>query len=444
MPFAPTLFGNPDGGALFSAVADDPFSVAAMGASPLAAWIPNQGTTATNFTVSHLTAIGPENFTGEDDYLTFLASQDPVDVCNFGPGADFDVFEYSHTMHRMSFSNQTKKLYKNHYGASYWQNSPRRAIRGPNSGQLFTNDADWTLAGLAEVREQHRNWVLLHGDPTIPSGNGMFEGLDSILTPGWVLQHRRGTGSGNYTDPIIVNAGALDTPEKIVKMLKAVVRKLLMRMYSRGYVPAMEDFAIVMHPTHWTYISEAVASGALANILASNVQMNTTAEAWQREHDRVVEGGLGYGFLPIDNRMVPIIPETNLGRNVTLADSTPAVIGDMYILTRRFKGEDILQQYYFDYGAIESAQPFGENRGILQNGAVRYVWNEENNVCYWYAIEEEGALLTRMSPLQAKIQSVVVETELANEAESETFTSQDWYMYDGARGGQGAVLWSGI
>lgn len=445
----PTLFGNGDDSPLFSLVSDDPISLGMEGGSMLSRWIPAMGTDAKNFTVTHLTAIGPEDFTGEDTYLDFIASQDAVGLCDFGPGSDFNGFEYTHTMHRMSYSNKNKPTYYNHYGRRMWQQSPRRPVRGgPDlQRQVFENDAEWTLAGLSAVREQHRNWVILNGDSDISSGYGMIDGLNKIISKGWVAERKRGIGDVRGADPIILNAASLNTREKLVKGLKRVGNKLLNRMWSRGHIPAAEDFVLVIGPTMWTYLAEVIAGGALTGMLATNVQLTSTSETWQRAYDDLTGGGpFGVGYFPIGQRKVPVLIDSNLERNAPLSGNRYGIFGSAYFLTRRFRGEEILQQYYLNWDLLEDGQPFGEARSIpnMQNGSIRVTANEQNNMCFWYGIEEEAAVLSRMQMLQAKIVSMFIEAEMENEVEGPSFTNDDWFEYDGAQAGQGNVIWSGM
>ena len=438
----PTLFGNRTQGPAFSLVQGDPVSMGMQGGSDLLNWLPQRGVNAWNDVIKHIDSVAAEGFTGEKTYYQFLASQNPVGECDFGPGAEFQVFEYYQSLGRISFSNKNRPLNFQHYGMQRWQTEPRQIVRGyADENQFFTNDADWIVALLSEVREQHLNWVAVHGDAAVPSGNGMFDGLDTVISRGYVLARRRGGGSSNFIDPVLINGASLDTAEKVAKAIQSACRTLLYRMFTRGYLPAFGDMVVVMNPIQWAYVAQAIAGGSLMGLLSTGVTPYITPEAWQNEYGRVTEGGFGYGFIPVDSRPIPVIVDPNLGHNVALPDNKFGVIGDIYVLNRRFRGVNILEHVYLDWNLL-APEPASSTHTIMQNGSVRVSWSQENNVCYWYGLESWHAIVTRMQPLQAKIKGVTIVTDSANEFEAPSFTSPDWYA-GSSQGGKNQVTWRG-
>jgi hypothetical protein len=173
------------------------------------------------------------------------------------------------------------------------------------------------------------------------------------------------------------------------------------------------------------------------------VVLNTTPEVVQRQREQFASGGLGYGVFPVDGVNVPVIIEDQLAANVTLTDGTPGVTGDIYVLTRYFNGQTILENQYLDWNQLQV--PFNNPQEFTrQNGMLRVGWVTEANSCFYYYVDMWGRLISRYQPLQAKITDVTLATLMENENESVSFTSQDFYAYGGQRGGAGVSLINGI
>jgi hypothetical protein len=438
------LYGHQNEGQLFSLCTEDVFSEVITGGSPLNQWIPARGTNTWNENVGHITWVAPEGFTGSTTYMDYLAAADPIGECDYGTGFDYNICEYTHQMRRVSFSNKNKPINRQSVGMKQCERMPQLRVRGSNSGIALDNDADWSVARLAIGMEQHLNWNTIHGDQS--AAENMYDGLDNIISTNWVRSKAVGPGSCDFTDPLIVNGIALDGPEQILRTLKAMIRKIRMRMFERGYLPAVGDMAIAMSSSHWMYISDAIACGALTGSCnLDNLSLQITPEVWQREKERVTSGGLGFGFLDIDGRPIPVIPDNTVGANVTLGDGAPGVVGDIYVLTRRFRGINILEQQYLNWNNVGD-NPVPNASVTMQNGMIRTTWVDENgkDLCFWYAVEMFGRIMSLMQPFQAKLTDVVVETELVNENESGSFASQDFYAYNGQLGGAGVARIAGL
>lgn len=434
------LYGNKNQGQIFTFCAGDIVSEVVSGGSPLMQWIPARGVDTWNEHVAHITWVAPEGFTGATSYMDYLAAQDAVGECDFGEGFDYQYYEYSHTMHRVTVSNKNKPLRYEHFGMRQCDKQPQLRIRGNDAGIAIDNDGEWTLARLAIGLEHHLDWNLIHGDPTIATGNGMYDGLDNIISTNWVRNHLVGGGDATFSDPIIYNGISLTTPGEILRVVKAIVRKLRTRMFERGYIPRGDDMAIVMSPAHWSVIADAIACGALTGSCAVDLSNGLNPEVWQRERDRITRSGVGYGFIQIDGIPVPVIPETNLGYNVTLEDDQPGVHGDIYILTKRFRGDTILEHQYLNWNLMDVPSAMAERSTIFQNGMIKATWVDLNGLCFYYGEEMQARIVSRYQPMQAKIINVTVETVLENENESISFASPDYYAFNGESGGAGVAL----
>jgi hypothetical protein len=430
---------------MFALVGNDPVSLMLTGGSPLENWIPSRPINAWNFSVQHINSFAPQGFTGELDYADWQAAQSAVGECDFADGGmDTQIDEYYSTIYRYTFSNKSQPVNFVHAGGMLqWENQPRRFLRGPQ-GQLIDNDVDWTAALLAEHYNQHMSWATIWGDPAFQNkGNGQGESLDTLISTGYVKSHMKGVGSPIYTDPLIFNGATANTPTKLVKLLEAAARKIMDRLRLLKYSPAQNDFVLAIGPTMWRYITEAIASGVMVNMLNADVQMNATSQSYMEELYRVRSGGFGDGYFLVDQRAIPVLLDSSLERNVTLANGNPGAVGTAFFLNRTFRGQNIMEQVYLDWRKINN-EPFAQNRRISQNGAIRTAYQEENNTCFWMGFEHYRGMITRMQPLQARINSIAIETALENTIEAASFTHPDWYALEGVQAGHGTATWKGL
>ena len=428
----------------WSMCVNDVISDVTSGGSQLQQWIPSRGVNTRNEHVAHLSWIAPEGFTGATSYIDYIAALDPIDTCDFGPTTDWNACEYTHSSYAMSF--QSPVMTYRDTGLLDCERSPIYRLRGANAGFPIDNEGDWALARTAYQLEQHMNWNLVYGDPA--AGQLMYDGLDVIISEGWVANHAVGPGSCDFTDPIIVNGTNLATPQAILKTIKAIVRKLRQRAADRGAAISSLDMAIVMPRAIWGYIADAIAWGALVGdpvaVATKDIVMNNDVRAFFEERRRITAGFFGNGYIEVDSQPVPIILEDIMGANGDL-DGDSVVTGDIYILTRRFAGLNILEQQFLDWRQMRL--PAGvqlPNIEIHQNGLLRAGWKVLNSSCFQYFVEAEGRIISRFQPLQAKISDVTVTTILENENETTSFASQDFYAFGGGRGGQGTAYLTGL
>ena len=425
-----------DGG-FWSLCVDEVISDVVQGGSTLMQWIPARGVDTVQSNVAHLAWVGPDGFTGSQTYMEYLAGlADPGD-CSYGPSDDWNGFEYTHQGYTVSRTSPT--LTPMDWGERYCDRQPVLRVRGDSAGVNLSNDAEWALAKAGIGLENHLNWNIIYGDPTIAKYT--YDGLDVIIQPGWVASKLIGPGQAVFSDPLVVNGVGLTTPTAILTTIKGMVRKIRARASQRGYQLTPNDSAIVMPTAIWTYIADAIALGLLMAVAPSTIQVNITPEGFQRERDRITQGFYGFGFIPVDGIPVPVIVEDTMGANVTLVGGAAGVTGDIFLLTRYFKGITILEHQYFNWNALGDYPAVDEV--ILQNGMLRTGWVTEANKCFYYYTEMNGRLLSTFQPLQGRINNVTVATILENENEAGNPGSQDWYAFDGQRGGQGVALVAG-
>lgn len=427
-------------GGFWSGCTDTVIADVATGGSKIVQWLPTRGVNNVMSKVAHLAWVGPENYDGSETYMDYLAGLAQEDECGYGPADDWNGFEYSHSGYSVSRSSPTLKPH--HWGGKYCETQPIMRVAGNNAGINISTDAEWALAKAGIGLENHMNWNVIYGDPAV--ANYSYDGLDKIIRPGWVAAHADGPGQVVFSDPIFIDGTSLTSEQEILNKIKFMVRKVRQRAKDRGYTLTANDYAIFMPSAHWGRISEAIAAGAL--VTGQNTSTTTiflTPEDYSRELERVRSGFFGEGYIVVDGIPVPVITEDLLGSNVTLPDTTPGVVGDIYVLTRFFRGITILEHQYLNWNMFQG-YPTNGTEHVIENGMLRYGWVMEANKCFYYYVETHGRLLTTMQPMQARLVNVTVSSEEANENESVNPASPDWYAFGSNRGGEGIALVTGV
>lgn len=420
------------------------------GGSLLMRWIPGVPVNTWVNTVSHLSWVAGKDFNGAESYMEYL-EDGSVGDCGFGPGGmDFQVCEYTESLHPMSVSNESQPLSLFHAGGmKYCEQQPVIRLRGSQIGTddaVIDNDADWIVSLLAADLEMHMDWDLINGDASIAKKKGLTNGLDTVISEGYVALHHTGEGSCDFTDPLVFSGAGITTARQLLNMIKWAARKVFRRMRVRGQTPNGQDMAIALPWPFWDLIADEIALGSLTPGTQSYIEFTTTPEVWQRERDRVTSGGMGFGSITIDGITIPVLPEELLGNNTVLDGDVPSHTGDVYILTRRFAGRDILRQEYMNWNRVGAAAPeaLSRNSTVMQNGMIRTTWVTVNDLCYFYGLKLYKRLVSLFQPLQVKITDVTLEMPMDNYFEAGTYTHDNFYPYDGASGGAGVALISGI
>lgn len=425
-------------GGYWSLATGEVISDVVQGGSKLLNWIPSRGVDTVESRVAHLSWVGPANFDGSQDYGTYLAALPAQAECGYGPSADWNGFEYAHQ--GASVSTSSPVLKPDHFGGRYVDAQPIMRIRGPQAGETLQNDAQWALAQAGILLENHLNWNVVFGNEA--SYKYTYQGIDQIIRPGWVASRVIGSGVATWSDPLYINGSTLADATAILQTIKAMVRHIKKRASQRGGSLTANDMAIVMSGAHWSYLADGIALGLLMAAAPSSLQVNITPEGFFRERDRVTSGYFGDGFIPVDGEMVPVIVEDLLASNVTLPDTSSGAIGDIYILTRTFRGVNILENQYKNWNAYQGYPTYGTEK-IMQNGMLRTGWVTEANKCFYYYTEMHGRLLSSFQPLQGRLTDVKVKTSMANDIEAGTFGSRDWYPHWPLQNGNGSVLIKG-
>lgn len=453
---------------IWSEAVDDVISDVVPGGSSIIRWIPSRPTTPSGdntwyITGAHLTGIWGKDFDGSQTYWDYITDDGTITEnpgeCDFGAGGmDFQAYEYQHELGRLSFSNEDDPFTWAHGGGlrNHKNQAALPRIRGEMLGIPIDNDVEFGLAMLGRNMHDHMDWQAWHGDASVPTIYGGYDGLNVVISKNWVSNHVIGDEGAPFSDPTIVNGASIATVADLLKVIKREFYRIYNRARQRGYQLTPNDIAIHMTTAHWRKIAAAVAVGILKfNYSTEEILINTTPEIIQREYYRITTyndeftGGMPgapiyAGFIPLDNFNLPVIVDDALGFNVTSGEDQ-AVVGDMYILTRYFRGQPILEHLYMDWNRFPMIKnpPTGSKPIIMQNGMIKTRWhNKKNDECWFWSIEMYGAYMSYMQPLQCKILDVTVEMDFENTIEAGLWTHKNYYMYEGAVGGQGASLLS--
>lgn len=393
------------------------YSMVIRGGSPLLQWLPTAPMTTRTERVQHLSWVAPAGWTGQD-YAAYLSGL-VIGVCEYGPPPDWNGCEYRVGYGEMSFRSDS--LHR--FDFADFRESPRTPIytvRG-TPGLPMSTDADWAIAQTAIILEQHQNWNIMFG---VEGGNLQFDGIDQIVTPGYVDAHIVGAGSCRYVDPVVVDGTTITNCEDLLEVIKGVVRKIRTRAFLRSWMIDTGDMILLMPLAFWAYMADCIACGGPTG--CGVVPGGMTYRDWREERARATSGYFGFGFVEVDGQPVPVIPDAGLGVNGG-APGAWTVTGDIFVLTRRVGGMTILEQQYFNWSSV--ALP--DDSWTTQGGLVRVGWVDENKKCYYYFSEMAGRLVTRMQPFQGRISSITVQTTLSDEAESGLYGDSFYPLLDG-------------
>ncbi len=382
------------------------FSTAIYPGSYLMQWLPTNKMEAKEETVAYLDYVVPEGWTG-GDYMAYLATLE-LDSCGYGPSSAWSGHEAQFSFGEWSVTTPTLERYD--FGLKKYRSTPIMRVRGAEISVPFGSDAQWAIAQSAIVLQQHHEMILRYGTLGSPM---QLDGLDNLITTGYIALHTVGGGVPVYSDPLEVDGSGLTTIEEVLAVLKAIVRKIRTRARQRGWVIRPDDMAIVISSAMWPYILDAIACGA--NTGCGGQPTGYVIRDVASERSRAASGGFGFGILEVDGQGVGVIPDDNFGDNVVI-DGQNVVVGDIFVLTRRVSGIPILEQQYLDFGMLDLPQT--GDWWTEQGGIVRTGWVEENSKCWYQFSEMTGRLVTRMQIMQGRLNSVAIPVTLENELES--------------------------
>lgn len=428
----------------FSLVADEVISLVTPGGSDVMRWIPTRTINHQFTNIAHLSWMGPSAMNGSVSYGDYLAGLTPVEICDFqDQTSTWQTCEYRTEGARITANSDTVNL----EGLNYrmFEQQPTLTVRGDNVGMALGSDWEWALARAGIDLANHLDWNLWYGD--VASFTNTSNGIDRTIRTGFVRANKVGPGACDFTDPVVYT-GVGKSVKDVVNQIRTMFRKIYDRAEQRNYKLTPNDIAVVMSRSHWSVIADYLAANGTLFSSDDKVVLNTSIRELRAERrDLTTRNGLYAGFIPLPEFDIPVIVDNYLGKNTTFGvDSRPGVIGDIFMLTRRFAGMTILEQQYQDYNELLRVQnlPVSPNRFTQQNGIILATYLMKNNICFSYGAEVKNRFVSTMQHLQGRINDVLFETLASNEIEGASFTHPNWYAYQGQQSGTGTALIVGL
>lgn len=415
----------------FSYIDKEITSHVVSGGSSLMQWVPTRDIKSRFEHVAHLDWIGAKGFdASQETYPEWLAAVE-IGACGYGPTTTWNGFKWQASGGTFSWTTDMMKLYEDS-GIHYHEEQPIYTFRngsGPIiNGQALRSDKDWAVARVLFTMESHLEYILRHGDEA--NSQMEWDGLDKIVRPGYIQSRVQGNGVAHWANPLYVNGAGLTIPQ-LLQTIRVMVRRIRRRISDRNWSLNLNDMIIYMPQTMWDNLAEYIAAGgmfAYTNQFGFDGKMNFSD--YRAEYNAVRSGGMGFGTITVDGFPVPVMVDGMTGVNTTITTAgpveTPAIAGDVYILTRRINGMAVWEQQYINWSQLDYPN-WSEDRFTLQNGLVRAGWVTESNKCYYYFAEMGGRMVCYMMPIQGRITNVTIPTLDNLENESGMFWNPDFY-----------------
>lgn len=424
-----------DGGP-FSLINEDIYSLYVTGGTELTQWIPTRLVDYKVDEVQHIAYTVPKGFDGSQSYADYLSTI-TIPECGYGPaGFDWNGFSYRMEGGTFSFTTEMMKVWQDG-GLKYFQKQPLYQIRngmGVMNGTI-TSDKDWAIAHLFKRAEDHVDWINLYGERA--NSDMEWDGLSTILQPGYVASKVVGQGAPVWADPVWMNGATLLTAGDVLKTLDQLVGKIFRRIQQRNWNVAPDDVAVYMNDLHFSYITEALAAGGLNYYTSA---YGFTGQMTVGDYEARLQRMQSDKRLPLGGRMVKVITDSNLGYS-TVVGSTPAHTSDIFVLVRRLNGQNILENLFIDWNGMSYPKFDEESMTTIQGGLARTGYITEGNKCYYYYLEMGGRMVCRMMPLQGRLANVTITKHSIIETTEQTaFWAPDFYAFNGVQGQHGTPL----
>ena len=404
------------------------------GGNAISNWLPTGKMKGRKKDVQHLEFIIPNGFDIDTQtYAEWLATLS-IGECGYGPSADWNGFAYQSEGATFSWSTEMLKQIESG-GMPYYESMPLGfgydLVGADGTTMRIESDADWALALILMMAEDHLNYVTSFGYKE--NSEMEWDGISAIVTLGYVQAHVVGRGVPHWADPLVTDGSGIVTAADLLSQMHQQVRHLRRRASMKNWPIAQGDMVFYMSHMMWDQLSEAIAAGALENFSTSyGFTGGITIDAYLTRLAETRNGGFGMGIVPIDGIGVPVIVDDNMGVNSTVEIATvvtPAVTGDVFLLTRRAGNLQLWSHDFLDYSDLGGPRFPNEEFGI-QNGFGKAGRVDEANKCYYFYMEMMGRLSCNMLPLQGRITSVSLPTlsEYGIEAPS-AYADKQFYPY---------------
>lgn len=414
--------------------AEQAFSLMLSGNDPLMRWMPVEAVNNLNEHIAHWSYAVPEGYDGSQPFSEWMLDGEEIGLCEYAPaGMELDICQYSVPFQRFTFSTSEKPLTVGARGGiQYCNTEPRGYMRGEFAGLRFEDDYSWVMSGMAVAAEKHMQMVLRQGSATGANiKNGNNDGIEMVLTPGYVQSHKIGQGGCVAEDPYIINAAPVTVAVEMAEAIGDAIETILARGVDMGEPISPENIALRINPMMWKYIVEnAMANGDyFTRIATRNIESRTTPTEFIEWRNEFMRGGAGFGYFPsLYGYNIPIIPDAHAATMIKNGNQT-SMLGEATIMTKFWNGRNTLAQQYLDYRQIPEIADSGAV--IEQNGLFRVTEVDYNKTCWVWNMEAQWRFVSRMQRLQGRVLNLNVPIRPNNIFETSQWAHANFYAHDG-------------
>jgi hypothetical protein len=403
------------------------------GGNAISRWIPSGKMKARKKEVQHLEFITPHGYDIENQtYAEWLATLD-IGECGYGPHADWSGFRYQADGGSFSLSTRMLKQIEDG-GLPYYESMPLGFgydIVGANGSSMrIEDDAEWALALVMMMSEDHLNYVTTFGYKE--NSQMEWDGISAIVTLGYVEAHTVGRGIPHWANPLVIDGSGIVSAAELLSELHQMIRHIRRRAQLKNWTIAPGDIIVYMSSMMWDNLAHHIALGGVEQITSAyGVEIRDSYDAYLRRLQEVRNSGFGMGYIPIDGMPVYVLTDPNMGVDTTLdigGSTSAAVTSDVFVLTRQAGNFQLWNHEFLDYSDLGGPRFDNETFGV-QNGYGKGGYITEANKCYFYYMEMVGRMTCNMLPLQGRLTSVTIPvlSQYGNEAPG--FYSQNFYPY---------------
>lgn len=435
----------------------DIYSLYVNDGNPLTQWIPTVEGKRLEEDMTYLTHIRPKGYQGDVTFEEYLRSL-PITECGGGPTTEAFGFSFHVEGAELRVETETLRLIDTYLRNPHHETTTISRIRGLDLPvPELRNDGDWATARAVLMLQSLIERSLVTGNKD--NSPFEFDGLEKVIAPSYISQHstfNAGTSIDHLLDPMVVDFSAVDIADypQVGQLLLAISKmvRVIVQRASRGnlMLSSFNDMAIVMPSAMWRIIAEAAASGALTRLKDGN--FGFVGQISIRDYEERFNSILTSYVLPIDNMMIPVLPVDELGMTVdyTANDSNNnpvtqlGITGDIYVLTRRLGGINLLEQRYINWNNVGISDANArKNVSVLLNGLARRVFNTSTDgaECFYYTLTAGGMFFSRSNYYQGRINNVTLPLEDRRLNEHMSFWGRNFYANkDNATSGLGVAV----
>jgi hypothetical protein len=300
--------------------------------------------------------------------------------CDDPPGWEYGNCGYN-LLHTSWYSRAGDALSPHSVVQDRCETSPRYRL----NGKLITDDVEWQMNGIMNVLLQSIRRDLIHGAHT--NANEM-DGLESLIKTGYTDDNGIACPG---VDSILINwasddlDGAVNAFGNFFDYLDEVVTEIEYRASALGSI-AESDMALVTSRFMATALLDSYACYTTCGVTSTTDISDQALRAQQRALRRELNAGPLYdgasavGYIHLKSgRRLPIIVEDAMDISKTGSNYQ----SDIYLLTRRVGGIDVLYGEYLNLGVAENRlRRHDPNVGMRADASGRFLMKgKEDNFC---------------------------------------------------------------